>query len=54
MRENVVDDPGMNQNWLGSICFKTTGFNSLSIIILSAIFDSAEVSEIGLKSLRKS
>ena len=54
MRANVVDDPGMKPNWLGSTCFRITGFNSVSITILSAILDSVEVNEIGLKSLLKS
>ena len=54
VRANVVDDPGMKPNWLGSTCFRITGFNSVSITILLAILDNVEVNEIGLKSLRKS
>ena len=54
MRANVVDDPGMKPNWLGSTCFRITGFNSVVITILSAILDSVEVNERGLKFLLKS
>ena len=50
----MVHDSGINPNCLGSMTFNNLGFNSRWVTKSSAIFDSVDVKDTGLKSLLKS
>ena len=51
IRANVAEERGMKPYWQGSRAGNTTGFTDFSITKPSAIFDSVDVRDIGLRSL---
>ena len=54
MNACVVDEPGINPNWAGSITCKTAGLRDMSITKPSATLDKKHVRDIGLRCLLKS